>query len=169
MVAALVVQRDRLRRRTVRYKGTAMTLTWLPPASLPGIECVTAASVVPFTGDGGVVLARLARGLEIPGGEVAASDPDPETAARREAWEEARIILGPLALIQLARVEYLSVVQHIVVYTGWVASMPPFVQEHESSGRVVVSPDEYVERVRFGNAHDRRLLITQAMAAVGLG
>ncbi|MBP2326442.1 8-oxo-dGTP diphosphatase [Kibdelosporangium banguiense] len=155
--------------RDVRHKGVPMSLTWLNLACLPDVGTISSASVVPVTADGKIVLAKLARGLEIPGGDVIVSDPDIEAAARREAWEETCIRLGPLVLIQLVRVEQntpLAVVRHVVVYAGRVTSMPTFVQENESAGRVVVSPDEYIERVGFGHADDRRLLVTQAMAAV---
>ncbi|QUQ65523.1 NUDIX hydrolase [Kutzneria sp. CA-103260] len=158
-------------RRTVRFKNREMTLTWLDPARLPDIERISAASVVPFTPAGDIVLAKLARGLEIPGGEVAESDPDVEATARREAWEEACVVLGALVPVQLIEVDCPGapdLLRHVVVYAGHVIRMPSFVRRHESSGRVVVSPDEYVERVRFGRPDDRRLLVAQAKAAVGI-
>jgi 8-oxo-dGTP diphosphatase len=154
-----------LRTKVLRLKDREAVHTWLDPRSVPGREAVSIVMTVPFTGDGAMVVTRLRRGIELPGGHVAPGDPDLESAARREAWEEARITLGPLAVTQVIRIEYQTdppQVTHVVVYTGRVQSMPPFVRAHESSGRMVVSCAEFVEHYGSGSSEERQALVDEA-------
>jgi len=145
------------------FKGRPVTLTWLDPAvAVP----VSAVSVVPFTGDGRVVLARLARGVELPGGTVEPADTSPEAAARREVWEEIRVTLGPLVRVQLIRMTAGSRQTHVLVFAGRVTDLPEFVGAHESSGRLVTSCEDFVAHYGFGPAEHRRELIRLAREAV---
>lgn len=154
----------------VMFKKTPLDLTWLAPADLDTVGEVFAAMVVPFTPDGDVVVARLRRGLELPGGNVEPYDRDLPETVRREAWEEARIVLADLTLLHVVRMEHRhgqGPTRHVAVYTGMVAWLPPFVREAESLGRLVMSPDEFVSSATgFGSTQARRDLIDSAWTAV---
>jgi 8-oxo-dGTP diphosphatase len=159
-----------LRDRAVPVKDTPTVLSWLDPAAVPDRRHVSVVMVVPFAADGEVVVVRLRRGVELPGGHVLPEDGSLEGAARREAWEEARIILGPLGIAQVIRVDHLTDppgTTHIVVYTGRVLRMAPFDRAHESLARMVVSTEDFIDRYGTGTREDRRLLIAEAAAALG--
>ena len=157
-------------RSAVTFKQTPLNLTWLAPEHIDTVDEVFATMVVPFTPDGDVVAVWLRRGLELPGGTVEAYDRSLTETARREAWEEARIVLGDLTLLHIVRMEHrdgLGPTRCVAVYTGTVAWMPPFVREAESLGRLVLSPDEFVAKATgFGSTHARRDLIDSAWTAV---
>jgi len=157
-------------RSTVTFKKTPLNLTWLAPESIDTVGEVFAATVVPFTSDGDVVVARLRRGLELPGGTVEPTDRNLLATVRREAWEEARIVLEDLTLLHVVRMEHrdgLEPTRHVAVYTGMVAWLPPFVREAESLGRHVLSPDEFVEHTTgFLTTRARRDLVDSAWTAV---
>lgn len=152
------------------FKKTPLNLTWLAPEAIDTVGEVFAATVVPFTPDGNVVVAQLRRGLELPGGTVELSDRNLAETVRREAWEEARIVLEELQLLYVVRMEHrygLEPTRHVAVYAGMVAWMPPFVQDAESLGRFVLSPDEFVKSTRgFLTAQARRDLVDSAWTAV---
>lgn len=154
-----------LRRRALPLKDSPTIQTWLDPSVVPDPGSVSIVMTVPFTDDGHVVVVRLRRGVELPGGHVLPEDTDLEAAARRETWEEARITLGPLAVTQVIRIEYAADplrATHLVVYTGRVASMHPFVSAHESLGRLVVSCADFIARYGTGSSEDRRTLMDEA-------
>jgi 8-oxo-dGTP diphosphatase len=171
-----------LRDRAVPVKDTPTVLSWLDPAAVPHRRQVSVVMIVPFAADGEVVAVRLRRGVELPGGHVLPEDASLEDAARREAWEEARITLGPLAVAQVIRVDYRTGpaltdptltdppgTTHIVVYTGRVLRMAPFDRAHESLARMVVSTEDFIDRYGTGSSDDRRLLIAEAGAALASG
>jgi 8-oxo-dGTP diphosphatase len=169
-VAEQAVPRVRvLRDRAVRVKDIPSVLSWFDPAVVPDRRDVSVVMIVPFAVEGWVVVVRLGRGVELPGGHVLAEDRSLEDAARREAWEEARITLGPLAVAQVIRVDYLTeppTTTHIVVYTGRVLRMAPFDRAHESLARIVVSSEDFIDRYGTGTRDDRRVLIAEAGAAL---
>jgi len=158
-----------LRDSADRVKTAPAVLSWLDPATVPERRDVSVVMVVPFTVDGRVVVARLRRGVELPGGHVQPEDRSLEDAARREAWEEARITLGRLAVAQVIRVDYLTdppSTSHIVVFTGRVLRMAPFDRAHESLARMVVPSEDFIDHYGTGSRDDRRVLIAEAGAAL---
>lgn len=155
----------------VVLKGHRVTMTWMDPELLPGVDprAVFGVSVVAFSGADEIVMVDLARGLEIPAGGVEDTDENLEATVRREAWEEARVTLGEVRLAQLVRVDWLdraAPAVYIPVYAAEVATMPAFEQCHESRGRRLVSCQDYVDHLGFGPAHVRRALIADAKAAL---
>jgi len=172
--AALVAepggQRPRvLRDSAVPVKDAPAVLSWLDPAAVPDRRHVSVVMVVPFVTDGEIVAARLRRGVEIPGGHVLPEDGSLEGAARREAWEEVRITLGPLSVAQVIRVDRLTDppgTTHVVVYAGRVLQMAPFDRAHESLARMVVSTGDFIDHYGTGTREDRRMLITEATATL---
>jgi 8-oxo-dGTP pyrophosphatase MutT (NUDIX family) len=151
----------------IEFKGVPTDLTWLDPALLPYVGRIYAVSVVPLTSDGRVVMVRLGRGVEIPGGEVEAGDADLEETARREALEEACVVLGSLRLIQLVRHDRCGMEpRYVVIYAGEVTKMGPFVKDNESLGRLLVSRREYVTVFGAGSITDRNRLMVQAEEAL---
>jgi 8-oxo-dGTP diphosphatase len=157
----------------VVLKGLPVTLTWLDLDTMTDVpdlrSKIMGVCVVPVTADGRIVLAELSRGREIPGGGIEPADRDFVATARREAWEEARIELGELKLLQFIRIDRRdkpSEPSYAVIYAGAVTRMPPFERKHESFGRVVVSVDDYVARYGLGSLEDRRTLIAMTMSAL---
>lgn len=151
------------------FKRVPVTMTWLAPDALDTVDDVYAAAVVPFTEDGDVVVARLRRGVEIPGGTVEPSDVTLEDTVRREAWEEARVVLGDLTLVHVVRMtpRQGGPARHVAVYAGMVTWMPPFVREAESLDRLVLTPRQFVaDTTSFAGPSSRRDLLASAWTAV---
>jgi 8-oxo-dGTP diphosphatase len=155
----------------VMFKGMPVTFTWLPLSELSAVEksSILGVVVVPFTADDGIVMVELQRGLEIPGGKIEPTDFDLETTARREAWEEARIVLGQPELTLLVRVDWRdreAPPGYIVVFAANVRSMAPFEQNHESMGRMVVSSADYIDMFGFGPVEMRERMVWEARKAL---
>ena len=82
----------------VRIRSDRPTFTWVEASQCVPFDEVTAVVVAPFTACGDIVAVVLARGVDIPGGHVQHRDLTVEDVARREAKEEAAILLGEVFL-----------------------------------------------------------------------
>ncbi len=159
------------RRRTTPPVGRRVTFTPLDPGVLPSAEQVTSVAVVPFAASGELVAVLLDRGVDLPGGHVREDEDSLEETARREAWEEARVELGPLVPAQVIRSDLYGDapedLTYMVVYAARVTRLAPFAREHESHGRVLLDPEEFLSRYRAGDPALMRRLVEAAWAALG--
>jgi 8-oxo-dGTP diphosphatase len=140
------------RRPTRRRPGTPNRLTCLgPPFTVPPVDAVTSASVVAVTTGGTLVLAALARGLDLPGGHVQYRDASPEAAARRETWEEVRAELADLSLAEIIESDYFGPddLTYMVIFAARVRRLHPWTGGHESAGRVLLPPAEFLDRYQY--------------------
>ena len=155
------------------FKGVPVTWTPLSLAAMGQVKRlrskIMGVCVVPVTPDGRIVLTKLRRGVEIPGGGIEPDDRELADTARREAWEEARVELGRLELVQFIRVDRCDVKsppRYIVIFAGMVTRMPPFERTNESLGRILVTPADYITTPGSGTVEGRRQLVTHALTAL---
>ncbi|NLY78561.1 MAG: NUDIX domain-containing protein [Lysinibacillus sp.] len=83
------------------------------------------------------------RGIEFPGGKVERDETLME-AAKREVYEETRVHITDLKILG----HYIVYDEHPfckVVFTARIERLDPFLQEHETSGRVFLSTDELMK------------------------
>ncbi|MBX6388542.1 MAG: NUDIX domain-containing protein [Frankia sp.] len=162
---------DADRRPTQRRRQPAgpVRLTCLGAAAVPPFEAVTSASVVAVTEDGRLVLARLDRGLDLPGGHVQWRDRSAEAAARRETWEEVRAELAALRMVEVIESDYFGPddLTYMVVFAARVRRLHPWAGGHESAGRVLLPPAEFLGQYRGGHPWLMRHLVTTGIAALG--
>jgi len=161
---------DEDRRPTLRGRpGRGPTrLTCVGPAARPAFDAVTSASVVAVTDDGRLLLADLARGLDLPGGHVKWRDASCEQTARRETWEEVRAELGDLTLAEVIESDYFGEddLTYMVVYAARVRQLAPWTDGHESAGRVLLPPAEFLDRYQGRRPALMRHLVAAALAAL---
>lgn len=122
--------------------------------AVPGDRPVVSGAVVPYTEEGEIVMFRHQNGLiEFPGGHVEAGE-SVEDGVRREAIEEAGVVLA----------EELHLTGYLVfdgdrpsynpLYVARVERFVPVPEGTESMGRLVFRADEVVEAIRNGPEHD---------------
>ncbi|WP_347177049.1 NUDIX domain-containing protein [Parafrankia sp. EAN1pec] len=157
------------RRSTAGRPKAGVTFTFLGSAVDPPFAAVTSASVVAVTPEGGLVLADLARGLDLPGGHVRADETSVEQTVRREAWEEARIRLGALVPVEVIQSDLFGPddLTYMVVRAAMVTELAPWERTHESAGRVVLPPAEFLARRPGRRPELLRHLVTAGLAALG--
>jgi 8-oxo-dGTP diphosphatase len=159
------------RRPTRRRSDRPVTFTGRGPSAAPPFEAVTSASVVAVTVDGRLVLADLARGLDIPGGHVRRNETSAEQTARREVWEETRAEVGELHPVEVIESDYFGTddLTYMIIYAAWVTRLAPWRADHESAGRVLLEPEEFLSRFRGSDPDLMRRLVGQALAALRPG
>lgn len=150
----------------VSLDGRTFTCNYLGPDAPYDPSAVTSAAVVPILPDGRIVTAVLDRGIDLPGGHVAVEDASIEETIRREAFEEVGIELGPLVLASVIESDYFGPdrLTYMLNYVGMVVSFRPVSTEHESSGRRIVSIEEFLNEYR-GDSHGMQILLRRALAA----
>ncbi len=144
------------------------TLSCLGPSPDPPFEQVTSAAVVAVTDDGRLVVADLARGLDIPGGHVQRGESSIDETVRREAWEEVRARLGALHPVEVIESDYFGAddLTYMVIRTARITELGPWEATHESAGRVVIDPEEFLRSYRGGDPILMRHLVTAALATL---
>ncbi|WP_239405012.1 NUDIX hydrolase [Frankia sp. Cj3] len=149
------------RRPTPGTRAGPVTLTCLGASTEPPFDAVTS--------DGLLVAADLARGLDIPGGHVQQHEKTIEQTVRREAWEEVRVRLGKLTLVEVIESDYFGAddVTYMVIYTAPVTRLAPWEAGHESAGRVILPPEEFLQRYHGGDPALMRHLVSSALTVPG--
>lgn len=160
------------RQRTDIVKGRKVTFTLLAPAVFQDIpfDKVTSVAVVPVTEDGKIVVADLVRGPDLPGGHVRSDETSCAETARREALEEAGVLLGalvPAAVIQSdfygAAAEQLT---YMITMTGRVTGLQDVVPDGETLGRKICTAEEFLGLYVAGDKGFMRQILDMAGAAL---
>jgi 8-oxo-dGTP diphosphatase len=156
------------RRPTHRRADVRTRLTCLGPAAEPAFDAVTSAAVVAVAEDGTLLLADLARGLDLPGGHVQRGDGSPEQTACRETWEEVRAELTDLVLVEVVESDYFGPddLTYMLIYAARVHGLHPWTGGHESAGRVLLPPADFLARYQGTHPDLMRHLVTTALAAL---
>ncbi|CAO5231146.1 NUDIX hydrolase [Frankia sp. AgKG'84/4] len=155
-------------RRPVRAGTGGARLTCLGPVPDPPIDRVTSAAAVAITDDGRLVLAELDRGPDLPGGHVRRDEMSVDETVRREAWEEIRARLGELRPVEVIESDHFGPgdLTYMVIRAARVRELASWVRTHESAGRLVIPPEEFLRRYRGDDPALMRHLVTAALAAV---
>ncbi len=158
------------RRRTDVAAGRVVNFTPRENGFMPPFDAVTSVSVVPFTDDGRLVAVLLDRGIDLPGGHVQEGERTVEEVARREAYEEARIALRNVHVTTVIQSDYYGSAPKELTYmvqaAAFVDRLHPFMPTVESSGRIVVGVDEFLERYTAGDKGLMRHIIDAAREAL---
>ncbi|ONH31979.1 NUDIX hydrolase [Pseudofrankia asymbiotica] len=164
---------DEDRRPTSRSRSSRgpSRLTCLGPTAQPAFDAVTSASVVAVADDGRLVLADLARGLDLPGGHVQWRDTSPEETARRETLEEIRAELGSLTPVEVIESDHFGPddLTYMIIYVARIRRLLPWADGHESAGRVILSPTEFLAAYRGTRPGLMRHLVSSALTALTAG
>ncbi|CAO5163919.1 NUDIX domain-containing protein [Frankia sp. AiPs1] len=143
-------------------------LTLLGPAADPPFDRVTSVAVVAVTDGDQLVVAELDRGLDIPGGHVQQGETSLAQTVRREAWEEIRARLGDLHPVEVIESDYFGPddLSYMVILTARVRELGAWAATHESHGRQVLGPQEFLARYRGDDPALMRHLVTSALAVL---
>jgi len=154
------------RRRTIVGVGQVVNFVPLSADFMPPFDKVTSVSVVPFTADGQIVAAILERGVDLPGGHVQEGERAFDEVARREAYEEAGITLRDVRVAQVIQSDYYGSAPDDLTYmvqaTAFVDAFADFIPTDESSGRVMLSIDEFLRRYIAGDTEMMRRIVAAA-------
>ncbi|MEU3650084.1 hypothetical protein AB0E59_42430 [Lentzea sp. NPDC034063] len=161
-----LIEADACSSSDVVLDGHRVTVTRIDSDLLPGVEPqrIHGIGVVVFAGDDEMVVMQIARDVEVPAETVGDTILNMEGAARCEAWEQDRLIMGDLHLAQLVRVDWrdrTAAPVYLPIYAGVVDSAHPF-----EDSTLFVTYQEYVDVVGFGTKANRQQLITDAKAAI---
>ncbi|MGW3498490.1 NUDIX hydrolase [Streptomyces sp. NPDC001020] len=155
------------RRPTAMEVGAPVSLTPLGGSYTPAWERVTSVSVIAFTPEGTMVIADLERGLDLPGGHTQQHERSGEETARRETWEETRVIVDDLAPVEVIESDYFGAddLTYMIIYAARVRHLAPWTPgDDESRGRVVMTPEAFLARYTAGDSNLMSHLVTTAQA-----
>lgn len=124
--------------------------------SLPAVDRVTAAGVVPIDAATGKMIAvTVNRGIDFPGGHRHERDASVEAVARRECMEEAGAELGQLEVIDVVESTFFGTtpeaITYVVVFAGAVEAMDEFRLSHEVHAREWLFPSAFLSRYDSGD------------------
>jgi 8-oxo-dGTP diphosphatase len=149
--------------REIRYvedvKGKAVQFCLQKEvAMVPDFTQITSVAVIPFVDNGEIMVTRLKRGVDIPGGHVEPADADIAATASREAAEEAAIELArPLYVVGVISSDYKGPgpddVTYMLITTCRVSKINEFTAEFESLGREQTTLDTFLKQYVAG-AHN---------------
>ncbi|MFI9724543.1 NUDIX hydrolase [Streptomyces sp. NPDC052396] len=154
-------------RPTTMEVGASVTLTPRGGSYTPHWDQVTSVSVIAFTPDGAMVVADLDRGLDLPGGHTQRHERSPEETARREAWEETRILVEDLASIEVIESDYFGPddLTYMIIYAARACHLAPWTPgDDESRGRLLMAPETFLARYTAGDRDLMTHLVTTARA-----
>lgn len=147
----MVTDKRRISETKARYANFRLTSVIATPVDqfdLIDFERVTCVVILPFTMTGDLVLVRLNRGLDIPGGHVQKHETTIAQVARRETLEEAAISLGELYVTGIIESDYFGSqpkeLTYIIVVSCFVQEIYPFVANEEVFERLIIPPHDFL-------------------------
>ncbi|HET8863284.1 MAG TPA: NUDIX domain-containing protein [Solirubrobacterales bacterium] len=161
------------RRRTDPIKGKKVNFRYLGNSVLPPAASVTSVAAVPFAEDGRIVCVELRdRGVDIPGGHVRERETVLEDAVRREVLEEASIRLAEPKLVEVIESDYYGSrkedLTYMLTFAAYVSDFLPFERNEESTRRVLLTDDEFIDNYRASEPEVMRRVIEHAKSVLGL-
>ncbi|MQS07456.1 NUDIX domain-containing protein [Streptomyces sp. IF17] len=149
--------------------GAPVRLTPMGASYVPPWEKVTSVSVIAFTVEGAMVVADLDRGPDLPGGHTQRHERCGEETARREAWEETRVVMDDLVPIEVIESDYFGPddLTYMIVYGGLCRRLAPWTPgDDESRGRLLMTPETFLSRYTAGDPDLMTHLVTTAKARI---
>lgn len=133
---------------TAQVKDKLVTFTHLGNKMLPKFEQVTSVAAIPFTNDGRLVVVNLRhRGLDLPGGHVEAHESSPEDTMSREVMEEAYMTIRDSILVDVVESNYFEDRKsYMLLYAVYVDELKEFIPNDESSERVIISAEDFIQQ-----------------------
>lgn len=148
---------------TIEDKGKRVTFMYLGVVPVPPFSQVTAVFAIPFTDDGKLVAVRLRhRGLDLPGGHVEPDETSPEQTMHREVMEEAYMTVHSPVLAEVIESDYFAEPSYMLGFGAWVDELQDFVPNDETSERVTVTVDEFIDQYSAGDKQLMRRTIERA-------
>lgn len=131
-----------------QVKDKLVTFTHIGNGVLPNFNQVTSVAAIPFTKDGNLVVVNLRhRGLDLPGGHVEPFETSPEETMNREVMEEASMTIRDSALVDVVESNYFDDRKsYMLLYAAYVDELKDFVQNDESSERIIISIEDFIQQ-----------------------
>ena len=153
--------------QTMNWDGRPVTISWLPLPFEPPLDQTTQAYGICFTDNGDIVLiTQNNRYWNLPGGTVE----DEETLAqtlKREVWEEACAEVVDWAYIGCQRIDDPeSPIGRTHYYQSrfWArVTLQEFKPQFETVARKIVSPDQFLSSLSWGNAPPAALILAAGL------
>lgn len=125
-----------------------VTFTHIANGILPNFSQVTSVAAIPFTDDGKLVVVNLRhRGLDLPGGHVEPFETRPEETMSREVMEEASMTIRDSVLVDVVESDYFDDRKsYILIYAAYVDEFKEFAQNEESSERVIITVEDFIQQ-----------------------
>lgn len=150
------------------YFGTTITARPQGAADIPPLSRVLSAHCVPIVNNDRIITVNIiGRGFDIPGGHVDAGEAA-EEAVRRESYEEARIHVKDLQLIDVWHLtsdnEKLGLKEkpYLLLYVAEVSDIDEFsTRNNEANERRIISVDDFVEEY-FGGKELAKYIVDRA-------
>jgi len=131
-----------------QVKDKLVTFTHIGSSFLPDFSQVTSVAAIPFTSDGKLVVVNLRhRGLDMPGGHVEPFETTPEETMNREVMEEACMTIRDSVLVDVIESDYFDDRKsYMLLYAAYVDEFKEFVPNDESSERLTISIEDFIQR-----------------------
>jgi 8-oxo-dGTP pyrophosphatase MutT (NUDIX family) len=150
-------------------KKGAYLLTSLGVIALPDFRKITSVAVIPIDEHAArmVAVSLRDRGIDLPGGHVQLDDRSPEDTAQRECWEEAKVHISNLRLLDVVQSSFYGdapdQLTYMLIYRASVSGYDKFIPSEEVVERLVLGRDEFLARC---TSDDSELLATWIDAAM---
>jgi ADP-ribose pyrophosphatase YjhB (NUDIX family) len=151
---------------TVVIDGRCYRVSWLDPPFVPPPRETTQALGICFTGEGEIVLVTLdGNAWSLPGGTIEPGE-TLEQALVREVREEACARVRQSRYIGCQHVEELDGHRASYYQTRFWArvELEPFTPRHETTGRILVAPDGFLETLSWGRETTASLILQRGAA-----
>lgn len=159
--------RDRLRGDYADL--SSVNFTPMPAGFIPPFSAVSSIGVVVIERGDRLVVVKLERGWDIPGGHVKERDESMEATAKREVLEEACCTIEMPRVLQVTRSDLFGDAAetwtYIVVMVARLSAMLPFRKAAESTGRRIMGVDEFLEKYTAGPVDRMRETLAVALKA----
>ena len=150
---------------TQNIKGKQVTFEVMPYHDAVDFSSITSVSVIAFNKEEEILSVMLEhRGVDIPGGHVEPHETNIYETIKREAMEEACVSLKDIQPIALIKSDYNPEKEtYMVIMAGRVDEEYPFKAEYESTQRLYLNVDSFLNVYKNFDLEVMKNLINKAL------